>query len=497
MLPVAILAQPSRIGQLIRTMTSSNCWLNTRRAIAPWRVLVTCLFAVLSFVPITVRAQQHLDMTKLQDEAVRRLGEYIRINTTNPPGNEDQTMKFFARIFTEEGISFDSASSASGRGNIWARLKGGSQPALVLLSHMDVVPADPKYWSVDPFAGTVKDGFLWGRGTLDTKTLGIVELEAFVALHRAGVQLDRDVIFMATADEEAGASFGAGWLVEHHPEAFKGAGFVLNEGGGGGVDAGRQQFGIEVTQKVPYWFKLTATGTPRHGSEPQVASAVNRLIRSLYRLQTYQFAPRIVPAVDAYFKGLAPTAPPEWASAFKDMAHTILDSDKLLRLQTENSELAALTRNTCSTTILKGSEKINVIPPEASAQLDCRLLPDQNVPEFKRELRDALNDPGIAIEQILGFTPAVSSTDTPLYRVIVDVTKRFYPDAAIVPAVSTGFTDSHFFRDRGIASYGYSPFLIPQADASGVHGNNERISIENVRKGTEMMYEIVKTMASH
>ncbi|HUX32240.1 MAG TPA: M20/M25/M40 family metallo-hydrolase [Gemmatimonadaceae bacterium] len=468
-----------------------------RRAITPRRVVVSSLLALLALVPAAAAAQQAApDMAKLQDEAVSRIEQYIRINTTNPPGNEDQTMKFFARIFTAEGIPFDTASSAPGRGNVWARLKGGSQPALVLLSHMDVVPADPKYWSVDPFAATVKDGDIWGRGTLDTKTLGIVELEAFLALHRAKVPLDRDVIFMATADEEAGAAFGAGWVMEHHPEAFAGAGFVLNEGGGGSVDQGREQFGIEVTQKVPFWFKLTATGTPRHGSEPQVASAVNRLIRSLYRLQTYQFAPRIIPAVDAYFKGLAPTAAPQWKDAFLNMAKTIQDPDALLRLQTEMPELAALTRNTCSITVLHGSDKINVIPPEASAQLDCRLLPDQNVAEFKRELSDALNDPGITIDQILGFTPAVSSTDSPLYKTLVAVTKAHYPNAAIVPAVSTGFTDSHFFRDRGIASYGYAPFLIPEAEESGVHGNNERISVQNVRTGTQMMWEIVKAMVS-
>jgi acetylornithine deacetylase/succinyl-diaminopimelate desuccinylase-like protein len=467
---------------------------SSHRVLARLRTAV--LVAVCAAIPTLTLAQQAVDMAKLQDEAVKRIEQYIRINTTNPPGNEDQTMKFFAKILTQEGIPFETAESAPGRGNIWARLKGGSQPALVLLSHMDVVPADPKYWSVDPFAATVKDGYIWGRGALDTKTLGIVELEAFLALHRAKVPLDRDVIFMATADEEAGSAYGAGWVVEHHPEAFQGAGFVLNEGGGGDVEEGRQQFGIEVTQKVPYWFKLTSTGKPRHGSEPQVASAVNRLIRALYRLQTYQFAPRIIPAVDTYFKGLAPSAAPQWKDAFMDMAKTIQNRDTLLRLQTEYPELAALTRNTCSITMLKGSPKINVIPAEAEAQLDCRLLPDQNVAEFKQELRDALNDPAIKIDQLLGFTPAVSSTDTPLYRAIVEVTKKHYPNAAIVPAVSTGFTDSHFFRDRGIASYGYAPFLIPQADESGVHGNDERISIENVRTGTQMMYEIVEKMVT-
>lgn len=456
--------------------------------------LALCL-AIISGIVTAAPAQQTVDGKVLQDEAVTRLEQYIRINTSNPPGNEDQTMKFFADVFKAQGIPYETASSAPGRGNIWARLKGGSQPGLLLLSHMDVVPADPKFWSVDPFSATVKDGDIWGRGALDTKSLGIVELEAFLALHRARAPLDRDVVFMATADEEAGASYGAGWVVEHHPEAFAGIGFVLNEGGGGTLDNGRQQFGIEVTQKVPYWFKLTSTGVPRHGSEPPVASAVNRLIRALYRLQTYEFAPRVIPAVDTYFKGIAPTVP-QWKDAFMDMAKTVQDRDRLLRLQTEYPELAALTRNTCSITMLSGSPKINVIPPTAEAQLDCRLLPDQDVPAFKQELRGILNDPGITIEQLLGFTPAVSSTDTPLYRALVDVTKQHYPAAAIVPAVSTGFTDSHFFRDRRIASYGYSPFLIPQADESGVHGNNERISIENVRTGTVMMYEIVKQMVS-
>ncbi len=454
------------------------------------------LLALLAAAPPALPAEPNVDIAKLQDEAVARIEQYIRINTTNPPGNEEQAVQFFARIFKAEGIAYHTASSAPGRGNIWARLKGGPEPALVLLSHMDVVPADPKYWHADPFAATVKNGVIWGRGTLDTKTLGIVELEAFLALHRAKAPLDRDVIFMATADEEAGAAFGAGWMMQHHPESFAGAGFVLNEGGGGDVDQGREQFGIEVTQKVPYWLKLTATGTPRHGSDPQVASAVNRLIRSLYRLQTYEFAPRIVPAVDRYFKGLSATASPEWRDAFADMAKTVQDPDKLLRLQTEDAGLAALTRNTCSITMLKASDKINVIPPEADAQLDCRLLPDQDVSEFKRELRAALNDPNIKVDEILGFKPAVSSTDTPLYRAIVDVTHRHYPQAAILPAVATGFTDSHFFRDRGIAAYGYAPFLIPHADESGIHGNDERISIQNVRTGTQMMLEIVHEMVT-
>jgi len=440
-------------------------------------------------------AQQRADPSKLEDEAVRRALEYLRINTTNPPGNEDQTMRFFARILADEGIPFDTASSAPGRGNIWARIKGGGEPALVLLHHMDVVPADPRYWDVDPFSATEKSGVIYARGALDTKTLGVMELEAFLALHRMKVPLARDVIFMATADEEAGGSFGAGWVVEHHPEAFAGAKLLLNEGGIGTEAGGRKQFGIEVTQKVPLWLKLVSTGKPGHGSVPPVGSSVDRLVRALERLRTHEFAPRIVPAVDTYFKGLARNGPPEWKDAYADISRTAGDRNALLRLQLDHPDLAALTRNTCSITVLKGSDKINVIPPEADAQLDCRLLPDQDPAAFVRELESVINDPGIKVERILGFTPAISPTDNPLYQTIADVTRRHFPDANIVPAVSTGFTDSHFFRDRGVACYGFAPILIPEEDESGIHGNNERLSVENLRRGTTMLLEIVRIVA--
>ncbi|HEY8106533.1 MAG TPA: M20/M25/M40 family metallo-hydrolase [Gemmatimonadales bacterium] len=443
----------------------------------------------------TLAAQRPTDAAGLGDEAVKRAVEYLRINTTNPPGNEDQTMRFFARILADEGIPFDTASSAPGRGNIWARLKGGREPALVLLHHMDVVPADPRYWTEDPFAATEKDGMVYARGALDTKTLGIMELEAFLALHRLKTPLTRDVIFMATADEEAGGTFGAGWVVSHHAEAFAGAGLLLNEGGDGTEADGRKEFGVEITQKVPLWLELVSTGRPGHGSVPPVSSSVDRLVRALERLRTHEFAPRIVPAVDAYFKALAATAEPEWKGAYTDMAKATADPNALLRLQLEHPGLAALTRNTCSITILRGSDKINVIPPEARAQLDCRLLPDQDPAAFIREVEAVLDDPGIKVQKILGFTPAVSGTDTPLYRAIVDVTRRHFPDASIVPAVSTGFTDSHFFRDRGIASYGFAPILIPEQDEAGVHGNNERLSLDNIRRGTAMVLEIVQAVA--
>jgi acetylornithine deacetylase/succinyl-diaminopimelate desuccinylase-like protein len=213
-------------------------------------------------------------------QAPQRLAEYIRIDTTNPPGNESAGVGYLAAILEEAGIEFETAESAPGRGNLWARLKGGGEPALVLLHHIDVVSADPRYWQVDPLAGEIRSGYVWGRGALDMKGTAIAQLQAFLALHASGARLTRDVLFVATADEEAGGAYGAGWLIEQHPEIFEGAGFLLNEGGGGTTMGGDEVFMVEVTQKVPLWLKATARGQPGHGSTPQTATAVTRLLRA-------------------------------------------------------------------------------------------------------------------------------------------------------------------------------------------------------------------------
>ncbi len=435
---------------------------------------------------------QNVDLEALGEEALEHLQQYLRVNTINPPGNESRGVEFLARIFDAEGIPYESVESAPGRGNIWARLDGGNLPALVLLHHIDVVPADERYWDDDPLSGKVEEGYVYGRGALDTKTGGILHLQTFLALHRAGISLNRDVIFMATADEEAGGFFGAGWLVENRPELFEGVGFLLNEGGGGSLIEGQPSFGVEVTQKVPWWFRLTATGEPGHGSRPLPSYSVTSLIAALERIRLHPFSPRIVPAVDTYFKGIAANARPPWNTAFSTMGRTVQDPELMARLHGELPALHALTRNTCSITILQGSDKINVVPPQASAELDCRLLPDQDPDEFVRELRSVIDDPSIQIERLMGFTPAVSTTNTNLYRSIIHVLANGFPGAPVVPSVVGGFTDSHFFRDLGIVSYGFFPMVTPQEDSGGVHGNNERVTVENVRRGTRLMFEIVR-----
>lgn len=432
----------------------------------------------------------------LGDQSVELLQEYLRVDTTNPPGNESRAVEFFARILEEEGIRYETAESAPGRGNIWARLEGGGKPAVLLLHHSDVVQADPEFWDVPPLSGEIRDEYVYGRGALDTKTLGILHLQAFLAIHRSGRPLDRDVVFMATADEEAGGFYGVGWLVENRPEAFEGVGFVLNEGGRTLVtEEGAKQIGIEVTQKVPVWLRLEASGVPGHGSRPRAESAVTNLLGALDRIRAHEGEPRILPVVDRYFQGISVIRGEEWTESFLDMASSVREPGFLSRLQNHDPTLAALTRNTCSITRLHGSGKINVVPPTAAAELDCRVLPDQDVGAFVAEIQRIAGEE-VDVQTMMAFTPAISPTDTYLYATLEEVMQERFPDAVVVPAVSSGFTDSHFLRDLGIAAYGYTPLLVPVEDQAGVHGNNERVSIENVRRGTDIMQQVLERITS-
>jgi acetylornithine deacetylase/succinyl-diaminopimelate desuccinylase-like protein len=251
-------------------------------------------------------------------------------------------------------------------------------------------------------------------------------------------------------------------------------------------------FGVEVTQKVPLWLRLLATDEPGHGSMPRVNSAVSRLIRALSNIDDYQFQPRIVPAVAVYFEGLAEAQAGARREQFANLDEAVRDPSFLLSLQLESPSLHALTRNTCSITRLEGSNKINVVPAEVSAEIDCRLLPDQDSDEFIALLESVINDPGVRVERIMGFTPAVSTTDTGLYRAIEAVMGTHFPGARVNPSVSTGFTDSHFFRDLGIVSYGFDPTVVPVEIVGSVHGNDERVPVASVRDAVRHLLEILE-----
>jgi len=430
------------------------------------------------------------------DQPVSWLQQYLAIDTVNPPGNESRGVAFLAKILKEAGIPFETAESTPGRGNIWARLKGGNEPALILLHHIDVVPADAKYWDVPPLSGEIRNDYIYGRGAIDTKGLGIAQLSSFLALKNSGQQLNRDVIFMATADEEAGGFYGAGWLLENRPEIFEGVGYLVNEGGSAMLLDDIPAFNIEVTQKVPLWLRLTATDIPGHGSAPRVTSSVKRILRVGARIADTQFERRAIPEVQAYFAALAPFQDGERQVIMSDISRAVDNDTFMFTLQMEEPWRAALLSNTCSLTILKGSNKINVVPPTAELELDCRLLPDQDPQQFLSELVTIINDDSIEITRIMGFTPAISKTGTPLYEAIGSSVTKNMENAVLIPSVSTGFTDSHFFRDIDIVSYGFAPFLYLEDEAIGVHGNNERISIENLKRGTKIMTDFLFKFAT-
>ena len=430
----------------------------------------------------------------LEDEAVGWLQNYIQIDTINPPGNEYRAVDFLAEIFEAEGIEYQTAESAPGRGNIWARLEGGNEPGLILLQHSDVVPADEEFWTIPVLSGAIRDGVILGRGARDMKGLGTLQLATFIALHRSGVELNRDVVFLATADEEAGGMFGVGWLIENRPEIFEDIGILLNEGGGGSRVGQSVVFSVEVTQKVPVWLRLYAIDRPGHGSSPRTTSSVTRIVQALNTMLENPFPPRIIGPVNDYFSALSVDMDEEWAGSYANIQAAINDPNFVAKLHDARPGHNSLIRDTCSMTRMSGSNKINVIPPTAWAELDCRILPDKPADQFISELDDLIGYTGVEIQKIMAFTPAISETNSRLYRAIDSVTQELHPGSRVLPSVSTGFTDSHFTRDLGIISYGFNPIITNRGEHTGVHGNDEQVGEEAFRRGVGDFYAVVRNV---
>lgn len=465
------------------------------------RSLLIGIVALLTLLPAFARVDPE-DRRTLAEEAVERFMAYARVDTINPPGNEVRAVEFFGAILDAEGIAWESVEPMPGRGSLWAIIKGGDAPPLILLNHTDVVPADPERWDHPPLSGTLADGYVYGRGALDMKSLGIAQLQAFIALARSGEKPNRDVIFAATADEEAGGRLGAGWLVKHRPEIFARPGaFVLNEGGGNvRYPDGTTVIGIETTQKIPLWLRLQVRDQPSHGSAPRINTAVNRLIRGLARLADTRFEPRVNDVTRAWLQGMADLNPSYLRDGLADPDRAVQSDEFMTQLQAHSPRQAARLRSTCSITRLGGSAKINTIPGAAWAEVDCRLLPDEDPSEFTGRVREIFNDPNVSVITQLSFTPATSPTDSDLYRNITRVMAAQIEGARILPTMSTGFTDSHFFRDVGVHSYGFSPFVLEAGElgpGQGAHGNNERISAENLRSGTLRMIDVVDAFVSN
>ncbi len=450
------------------------------------------LLSVLALLPLRASAAD-VDWNKAGREAADFLSAYVRINTTDPPGNETAAARFVAAHFKQAGIESQVLESAPGRGIVVARLKGsGKGRPIVLLSHLDVVPADPAGWKVPPFSGTIRDGYVWGRGAMDCKGVGAVYATAMIAMKRAGVTLKRDVVFLGTGDEEVGGQMGAGWFAEHKLDLLDNAEFLLNEGGDIHRRAdGSRVYDVAVSEKTPCWLKLTATGKGGHGSAPGPETAVTRLVAALDRIHDYQPEVKVVPEVQAYYAALAETVDGDRRERYRDLKASLADAAFRREFLSDRHD-AALVRNTITPTVLTGSSKVNVIPRSASAELDGRLLPGDDPEAFIATLKKLVNDDDVQFEKLLSFPPSSSPTGTALYRAIAKVAASEH--TRVIPSVLTGFTDSHYFRRHGIVSYGFTPFQFSEEEEGLEHGINERLSLDNLRNGTRRLVEILRAL---
>jgi acetylornithine deacetylase/succinyl-diaminopimelate desuccinylase-like protein len=461
--------------------------------------LRTALLIVLTVVfPPAASAQNgsRIDWPHYQDMAVDLMQQYLRINTSNPPGNEIEAAKFFKRILDQNGIESEIFEYKPGRANIIARLKGnGSKRPIILLSHMDVVTAEPASWEVDPFSAVIKNGAIYGRGALDMKDEGLLHLMTMILLKREGPPLSRDVIFLATADEEVDDE-GSLWMIANKADLFKDAEYLLTEGGDNLLeDDAVKIVGIDVAEKAPLWLRLTATGLSGHGSRPVSDSATNRLIRAMNRILDWETPVNLLPAVEQFFKDIAPMQPEPLRSRFANIRESLKDPT-FKSSMTSQREFNFLLRNTISITMLSGSKQTNVIPNAATCNLDVRLLPGESPEDFLKALRTVIADPTIKIENVNRFKPPNSSPiDTELFSLIARKTKENHPRAIVTTKMLSGYTESQLYRQLGIKAYGWAPIYTTPDEDEGVHGNNERISVKNVREGTREFYEVVKDIS--
>jgi acetylornithine deacetylase/succinyl-diaminopimelate desuccinylase-like protein len=437
-----------------------------------------------------------VDWDAVTEEAVRLLADFIRIDTSNPPGREKAACDWLASLFRAEGIDDISFYDASGSGdhgedrmNMTVTMHGdGTKAPLVLLNHTDVVPVERQYWSFEPFSGAVVDGIIYGRGALDMKSMGIMELIAMFLVKRHGLKHTRDIVYMALADEEAGGVWGIEWMAQHHPETLD-AEYVINEGGWGQAEifgTRRPAFNCSISEKGPLWLKLTAEGRPGHGSVPHPDNALERLIRALNRIQEWSRPMTVITELREYWDRL-------WRARVLDEEPT---QEALEKLAGGNLLAKAILTNTVSTTSLHSGMKHNVIPGIAEATIDIRLLPGTDPADFTQQVRDVVNDPKVRVEPIFESSTVSSPIDTELFGIIEDVVRNSVEEALVLPSVSAGFTDSRVFRRKGVTSYGFIPYLLEQNEAMTVHGHDERITIENLRLGCQVLFETVRRLVS-
>lgn len=430
-----------------------------------------------------------IDWKAATDEASRYLSRLVQFDTTNPPGNELECAKYIADLLAKEGIEPLVLESAPGRGNVIGRMKGdGSKKPLLLMSHLDVIYADESRWKVPPFSGEIRDGIIWGRGTLDTKGLTVIQLMVMFLLKRSGVRLKRDIIFMGNADEETGGAFGAEWMVNNHFEKIE-AEFALNEGGFGMVLKERPMFLCSNSEKGLTWVKLTSSGRPGHGSMPHpdnallhMARAVNNITRyrpPIVTTDTFQRFARVLSRIDGRGHLLKLLGIPGLG--------------KLLLSAIRDERIKLMVQTTITPTTIKGGVKVNVIPDRCELMLDCRLLPGVTRETLKQTILEMVDQDKVKLEFVVFNAATESPVETELFSTIEKAISSVRPESVTSPFMMPGGTDSRFLRARGIPAYGFIPVIMTKEDVSSVHGDNEKLSIENLSLGLRIMYETVSS----
>jgi acetylornithine deacetylase/succinyl-diaminopimelate desuccinylase-like protein len=436
----------------------------------------------------------------LAELAQRYCTELIRIDTTNPPGNETPAARYVAAEMQKEGIPAEVIGEEPSRLNVVARLKGqGAKRPLLLMAHTDVVPADRSQWSVDPFAGLVRDGFLWGRGAQDDKCLLAAEMAVVVDFKRRAAALDRDIILLGESDEEAGST-GIQWLVAHAWEKID-AEFAINEGGYAfDTDSGTRVFQVQTAEKVPSRVKLIARGSAGHGSLPRADNPVLHLARAITRLTDAEQPVRLNTTTTQYLTRMSTLPEYAWlAPLLQELKSPEKAVKQAARVRAKDPELDAILRTTVSPTMLEAGVKINVIPNIATAQVDVRRLPDETRDELLARFRRIVNDAAVEIlpaggQEMPSTEP--SSLTTPLYHAIEETLRRSHANSLVVPFMTRGATDGSYLRQKGMAVYG-TPIFVRVDRESRAHGNDERLALQSVREGLDLLRAIVWAAAGN
>lgn len=423
-----------------------------------------------------------IDWGAVRAEATDALSQYVRIDSSHPAGRTVETARFLADRLAADGITSKIYESPEpGKVNLVARLSAANPVGkpLLLSSHMDVVQAVAADWRFDPYSGEVADGYVFGRGSLDDKGMGVMELMTVLLLKRRNVELSRDVILLATCDEEIGSPMGARWMVDNHFDDLDPA-FVLDEGGTGmrGFFNAGDAFEISVSEKRMVRIRLVAHAEPGHASMPWHDAATHRLVRAAHTLLEQAPEDRDTPAVAEMIKRLGGEA------ARREIA-------------SQRASMPVL-HDTVSLTMLSGGYKINIIPERAEMSFDCRLLPDTDERAFVSNVEQLVGDPGVSVEVIdwPDTRNATAPWDGGLFDALQAACKTYQPNAIVTPSICVGGTDARHFRERGIPSYGLVPGLFTAEDLKGFHGLDERMSIDNLVLGTQIILDATLRIAA-